>query len=146
MLSVNHYTQEYIEACRARVTSQVTAYKRLIVTASTDAVADFEPQFFSAMVLSLDAYFVHRSRDKEGKDGNALTEVRLLCNAILNNDHVMTADKTIAYDPATSVLKHNIGDEIRITEPEFTSLAAAFFHEIEEKYSASARALASSRA
>jgi len=142
MLFVNHYTQEYIDACRARVAAQVAAYKELVATANRAAAENFEPQFFNAMVITLDAYFVHRARAKEGKDGNALNEVRLLCNSILNNDNLMCADKSIKYVPAKAVLRYNVGDEITLTEPEFTALADAFFDEMEEKYSANRPTLA----
>lgn len=87
------------------------------------------------MVITLDAYFVHRARAKEGKDGNALNEVRLLCNSILNNDNVMSVDKSLKYLPTKAVLRYAAGDEIKLTEPEFTALADGFFDEIEEKYS-----------
>ncbi len=35
------------------------------------------------MILALGHYFVHRGRHTEGKDGNPLTEVRMLCDAIM---------------------------------------------------------------
>jgi hypothetical protein len=57
------------------------------------------------MVLILDTYFTHRSRTTEGKDGNPLNEVRVLCNSILENKRVLRADKSIKLKPETSVLK-----------------------------------------
>jgi hypothetical protein len=55
----------------------------------------------------------------------------MLGTSMLTNDNVMCADKTIKYDPAKSVLKYKIGDEIKLNEADFRSLASAFFAEIE---------------
>jgi hypothetical protein len=41
----------------------------------------------------------------EGKDGNPLNEVRVLCNSILENKSVLRANKTIKLKPDASVLK-----------------------------------------
>jgi len=121
MLCVNNYTQKYIDECRARVAAQVSAYQALVATARNktatnepllnDSIEAFEPHFFNNMVLTLDSYFVHRARAKEKKDGNALNEMRMLCNSMMNNNNMMCADKTIKFDPATSVLKYRVGDE-----------------------------------
>jgi hypothetical protein len=64
------------------------------------------------MVLVLDTYFCHRSRTIEGKDGNALNEVRVLCNLIPGNKCVLGADVTIRLDPDMSVLKLKLGYSI----------------------------------
>jgi hypothetical protein len=144
MLSVDHYSQTYVDGCRARVDTQIAAYEDLIA-AATDldrndktrlgaAIATFEPLFFNNMVLVLDNSFLHRSRNMEGKDGNPLNEVRVLCNSLLNNGGVMASDKQIKLDPATSSLKYQVGDEIKLSETDFVLLAKAFFAEIESKY------------
>jgi hypothetical protein len=72
MLSVNNYTQKYIDECRSRVAAQVSAYKAVVATARNQAATDeplldaaietFEPHFFNNMVLALDSYFFHRAR------------------------------------------------------------------------------------
>ena len=46
----------------------------------------------------------------------------------------MCADKAIKFDPAKSVLKYRIGDEIKLNEADFKRLSAAYFAEIEGKY------------
>jgi hypothetical protein len=112
----------------------MAAYQAGVATAKKGAVESFAPHFFNNMVLSLEIHFVHRTRGKEGKDGNALNEVRMLANSLMNNGGVLAADKTIKYDAAKSVLGYNIGDEIKVDETGFTRLATAFFAEIEKKF------------
>jgi hypothetical protein len=70
----------------------------------------------------------------EGKDGNPLNEVRVLCTTLMENDGVLAADKQIRLRPETSVLHLAVGDEIRLTQGEFVRLAEGFFAEIEKKY------------
>ncbi|MEX1264623.1 MAG: DUF6596 domain-containing protein [Actinomycetota bacterium] len=77
---------------------------------------------------------VPRTRALEKKDGNPLNEVRVLCNSMLNNDGIMTADKTIRLDPARSLLKYQVGDTIKLNEGDFLLLSKAFFAEIENMY------------
>ena len=142
MLCMNNYTQEYVDECRAKIDAQVAAYRDLVAAAGdtpstarlVDAAYAFEPTFFNNMVLVLDNYFVHRSRTLEKKDGNPLNEVRMLCNSILNNNGMLTADKSIKLDTTRSVLRHQFGDEIKIREADFVQLAKAFFAEVEAKY------------
>jgi hypothetical protein len=98
------------------------------------AVELFEPVFFNNMVLVLDTYFCHRSSTIEGKDGNPLNEVRVLCNSILENKSVLRADKAIKLTPDTSVLKLKIGDPIALCKTDFSLLSKAFFDEIERKF------------
>jgi hypothetical protein len=86
------------------------------------------------MVLVLENHFVHRSRTMEGKDGNPLNEVRILCNSTMNNNNKMCTDKTIKFNPAKSVLKYQVGDEIKLNKAGFLQLSNAFFAEIESKY------------
>jgi hypothetical protein len=112
---------------------------------STARLTICEATFFNNLVLILDDLFVHRLRTVEGKDGNALNEVRVLCNSILNNRSVMTADNVSAMEafaglsaiklsPAKSVLKYQAGDEIKLNDANFPRLCQAFFAEIERKY------------
>jgi len=134
MLGISSYTQDYIDACRARVESQLAAYRDLVGAAPGQAVAAFAPVFFDNMVLVLDSYFLHRLRTKEGKDGNPLNEVRVLCTSMLVNGSVLAADRTIRLKPETSVLGLAVGDEISLDEPAFVRLAEAYFAEIEARF------------
>ena len=53
---------------------------------------------------------------------------------MMNNNNTMCADKTIKFDPAKSVLKCRVGDEIKLNEADFILLSSGFFAEIESKY------------
>jgi hypothetical protein len=143
VLSVSKYEKAYVDACRARMEGQLAAYAALISTRSAEkgsdpafgtAVRSFQPVFFDHMVLVLDDYFLHRSRTTEGKDGNPLNEVRMLCNSILHNGNVFSTDKTIKFKPENSVLKLKFGDEVRLDPGEFRRLFEAYFAEIEKKF------------
>jgi uncharacterized damage-inducible protein DinB len=69
MLSVNNYTQKYIDECRSRVAEHLSAYQALVAAARNQAGIDepllsaaieaFEPHFFNNTVLALNSYFVH---------------------------------------------------------------------------------------
>ena len=135
MLSVNSYPKEYVDACRARTKAQVAAYRKVVKSATNaTAITAFEPVFFNNMLLVLDESFMHRSRNMEGKDGNPMNEVRVLCNSILQNDGVMAADKTIRMKAERTVLQYDVGDEIRVSKSGFLELAEAFFAAIESTY------------
>jgi hypothetical protein len=77
---------------------------------------------------------VHRTRAIEGKDGNPLNEVRMICTSILHGGGVLTADKTIKYRPEASVLKLGVGDEIALDTSQFRLLLDAFLAEIERRF------------
>jgi len=79
------------------------------------------------LIVVLDGFFVHRSRTLEGKDGNPLNECRMICTSLLQNHGVLSADKIIKYRPEKSVVNLKIGDEVKLTEPDFTLLFRAFF-------------------
>ena len=137
MLAVTSYPQGYINECRARTDAQVAAHRAVAAAAGkakASDVAALDELFFKSLTLLLDYYFVHRTRAMEGKDGNPLNEVRMLCNSILRNNCVLAADKSIKYKPETSVLKLNIGDPIQIDEAQFVALSKAFFQEVARKF------------
>lgn len=136
MLVVKNYTQEYLDDSRSKISELISAYKKMVAETGCNGGLDaFEPLFFNHMVLALDHYFNHRGRTQEKKDGNPLNEVRILCDSIMDNNNKMSdADKTIKYDPEKSVLKYNVGDEIKLNEKNFEALSKAFFTEIEKKF------------
>jgi hypothetical protein len=53
----------------------------------------FEARFFNSQVLLLDHMFVHRLAGIEGKDGNPINEVRVLCNSLLLNKGKLQIEK-----------------------------------------------------
>ena len=136
MLCVNSYPKAYVDDCRARIDAQLSTYRALLKAARTGAggeaglataTARFEPPFFGHLVIALEAFFMHRSRALEQKDGNAMNEVRMLAASLIQHGGVLTADKTIKYDPAKSVLKLKIGEPIGLAEADFARLAKAYF-------------------
>ena len=135
MLGVRKYTESYVDRCRARVEADVSAFMDLAAHArGNGAMEAFEARFFNDMVLVLDHLFVHRLRTVEGKEGNALNEVRVLSDSLMENNGVLKADKSIKLSPAKSVLGCQAGDEIKLKEADFVRLSEAFFAEIEGRY------------
>jgi hypothetical protein len=134
MLSVANYEQAYVDACRARIAAQLSAYDDVATTAGDAPLQAFEPQFCGHMVMALDNYFCHRARTLEGKDGNPLNEVRLLCTSLMSNGGRLVADKQIKLSPETSVLGYAVGDEIAISSADFARLSEAFLAQIERTY------------
>ena len=153
MLGMKRYSQEYIDECRSRVESGASAYRQLIAAARkhpsddalSSAIEELEAAFFNTMLLTLDYFFVHRLAGIEGKDGNPLNEVRILCNSMLLNQNIMSTvypkphasalgDKSMKLSPEKSILKHQFGDEIKLTEADFSRISEAFFEEMERKF------------
>lgn len=131
MLAVSKYEPEYVEQCRERVSADLAAYDR-IAGAANGALDGFESVFFNNMVLTLELQFVHRLRKAEGKDGNALNEVRILASSLVENGGVMLADKQVTFKDG-SLLGYAPGDQIALCEADFRTLSAAFYKEIEAR-------------
>lgn len=141
MLGRENYTKEEIDMGRAMVEADLRAYRRLPDAAKTK---EFEAVFFNRAVQLLDYMFVHRLRAVEGKDGNPLIEVRVLCNSILLNEGKlqvetppewpMSAGRSLKLPPEKSVLKLKVGDVVKLSEAEFVRLSKAFFTALEEKF------------
>jgi hypothetical protein len=139
MLGVRNYSREYVDACRASVDADVAAFRDLVAIArqqscSSPDIEASEAAFFNNMLLVLDYLFVHRLRVVEGKDGNPLNEVRLLCESLLEHGGVMTFDKSIKLAPEKSVLGYRAGDKIRLVEADFARICSAYFAEIEARF------------
>jgi len=141
MLGMKTYAREYIDACRARVDADLLAYRKQVGKAPSK---EFEARFFNNQVLLLDYMFVHRLTGIEGKDGNPLNEVRVLCNSILLNKGKIQVDRLPGWPNSASsgiklpleksVLKLNAGDEVKLNENDFVRLSKAFFAELEKRY------------
>jgi hypothetical protein len=141
MLGMKTYPQDYIDTCRARVDADLRTYRK---QAGKPPSTEFEACFFNNEVLLLDYMFVHRLAGIEGKDGNPLNEVRVLCNSLLLNRGKLQVERlpgwpnsagaTTKVTPETSVLKLKVGDQVKLTEANFVRLSKAFLAEIEKKY------------
>jgi len=141
VLGMKKYPKAYIAACRARVDADLRAYRSAVGKTPS---REFEARFFDDQVLLLDYMFVHRLSGIEGKDGNPLNEVRVLCNSILLNRGKLQVDKLpewpnsavagIKLPPEKSVLKLKSSDEVRLSEADFERLSKAFFAELEKKF------------
>ncbi len=141
MLGMKKYPKDYIAACRARVDADLRAYRDGVGKAATK---EFEARFFNDQVLLLDYMFVHRLTGTEGKDGNPLNEVRVLCNSLLLNRGRVQVDRLpgwpnsassgMTLPPEKSVLKLEAGDEVRLSGADFARLYKAFFAELEKRF------------
>ena len=141
MLGMKKYPKAYIAACRARVDADLRAYRSAVGKTPS---REFEARFFDDQVLLLDYMFVHRLSGIEGKDGNPLNEVRVLCNSILLNRGKLQVDRLpgwpnsavagIKLPPEKSVLKLKAGDDVRPSEADFERLSKAFFIELDKKF------------
>ena len=132
---INTYPREYIAECRASMEAQLRTHRALAARVTCPAALEtFDVPFYNNLLMVMDCYFVHRDPAREGNDGNALNEVRLLCTSLLHNDGVLAADRSIKYDPARAVLKLQVGDMIRMGDADFTRLYKAFFSEIEARF------------
>jgi len=135
------YSKDYIAACRARVDADLGTYRKQVGNAPSK---EFEARFFNDQVLLLDYMFVHRLTGIEGKDGNPLNEVRVLCNSLLLNQGRLQVDRLPGWPnsastgmelpPEKSVLKLKVGEEVRLNESDFVRLSKAFFAELEKKF------------
>ncbi|WP_120337873.1 hypothetical protein [Cryobacterium soli] len=138
MLGRKTYTLDEINAARFSVAEQLAAYATLAAETTGDtaqaALNDFEPLFCNNLVLALDRFFVHRVRAITGTDSNALNEVELIAASLLTNHAVLRGDTVLKYVPAKTVLKLEVGDDIRLTAAEFESLSNAFFAELEARF------------
>src|SRR6266542_3915906 len=109
MLSVKTYSLEYIQQCRKQFNADWEKLNSLSMPKATEhAMARY-------LLFSLELMFVHRLRAQEGKDGNPLNEVRMLCTSLVTDKGVLLADSTIQYKDEKAVLKIPLGGEIILT-------------------------------
>lgn len=135
MPAVNTYPSGYVAACRKRIDAQIAAYLNLADGSSPEVRSAFDEQFFANLVLVLQQMFADRARGREGKDGNALNEVRAIAVSVLDHDGRMAVDETTKLKATTSVLGFEPGERIVLDTDRFARLSAAYFVEIEARFS-----------
>ena len=136
MLGRKDYTQEEFDHARVAVATQLATYAKLakLVGKASSTLDEFETVFFNNMVIVLDRYFVHRIRPVTGKDGNALNEVELIADSLMNNEGVFRGNNVIKYVPESSVVGLRTGDAIKLEAADFERLSDAFFDELKRKF------------
>ena len=136
MLGRKDYTQDEFDHARAAVATQLTSYAKVakLIGKASPTLDEFETVFFNNMVIVLDRYFVHRIRPVTGKDNNALNEVELIADALMNNAGTFRGNNVIKYVPESSVLKLRTGDVIALEADDFDRLADAFFDELKRRF------------
>jgi glutamine phosphoribosylpyrophosphate amidotransferase len=142
MLGRKDYTQDEYDQARAAVAQQIASFKKVATIVDkaggdkkTAAAFDgFEAVYFNNMAVVLDRYFVHRVRMATGKDGNAINELELITDSLMNNAGTFRGNNVIKYVPESSVLKLKVGDPIALSLDDFERLADAFFEELNRKF------------
>lgn len=128
MLGRKNYPREYIERCRRDVEAQIEEFNDLPPVTST-----FARRLAGHLVIVMDACFVNRLRATEGKDGNALNEVRLLAQSLMYGD-VVVDDSTVTWTKDAMVLGLTKGDDLELTISDVDRLQRAFFAQMIDKY------------
>lgn len=135
MLARTSYDPSQVEACRTLFAELLQSWGKVAARSEAAARAGAEVRVFNQMVVALDGWFVHRQRGLEGKDGNALNEVRLIALGITANAGRFPSEASIKWRPEASITGLRPGDLIQITEVLFARLCAAFLAEISAKFS-----------
>ena len=130
MVARSSYPMSYIGAAQARIDAQVAAFDLV-----REPNPGFESIYFNNMVIVLDSFFANRMLEVEGRDGNALNEVRMLVASMTAGDSLVD-DPAIKYKASSSILGLAIGAPIAIMRQSFAALASAFFVELEKRFGA----------
>jgi hypothetical protein len=134
MLAQKTYPVDHINRCRQTVADRVTAYRTAVANTKPTDRATFEQLYCRDLIVLLDAWFMHRTRAVEGKDGNAANEVRMLAASIIHHNSIFTADTTIRYRATNSVTHLEIGDTINLTIDQTAQLATAYLDTITQRF------------
>lgn len=128
MLGRQNYPREYIEHCQEDIAAQIAEFREMPPVSKS-----FAERLASHLVIVMDACFTHRARNVEGKDGNALNEVRVLAQSLMYGS-IVVEDSTVTWDTENMVLGLTKGDEIELTMGQVDHLQRAFFAELTRKY------------
>ena len=129
MLDRSSYTSDQIESCRDHADSLLAAWAANDIEDGT-----LEVLVFTQGVVTLDAWFAHRLRDREGEDGNPMNEVRVIADSVVGNGGTLRVDGPITWVAEHTVLGLAVGDEIEVMADDYERLAAAYLAEIEATY------------
>lgn len=136
MLGRNSYPTAQIAACRKDMADMAATWRAVASRSEPIARQEAEAQVFNQMVVALEGWFVHRLRGLEGKDGNPMNEVRLLALGVTTRNGWFPADPTIRWAAESSVTGYAPGDRIRLSEPIFSRLAAAYLDAVAATFAA----------
>ena len=138
MLGRKTYEPEELARARGALRRQLGAWddlaKATVDPEARSALEALEPEFFNGLVRVLDRDFVHRVRMVTGTGNNALNEVELLTESLMNNGGVLRTGAVVTYDPARSVTGLRAGERIALDRDTFERLADSFFATLEEKF------------
>jgi hypothetical protein len=134
MLAQKTYQSEHIGRCRQTISERIAAYRTAVANTKPSDRSTFEQLYCRDLVVLLDAWFMHRTRAVEGKDGNPANEVRMLATSIIHHNSILTADTTIRYRATNSVTELEIGDAINLTIDQTAQLAAAYLDTITQRF------------
>ncbi len=128
MLGRKTYPREYIARCQRDIEAQIAEFNDLPPVTST-----FASRLAGHLVIVMDACFVNRLRATEGKDGNALNEVRLLAQSLMYGEAVVD-DSTVTWNTEDMVLGLTKGDDLELSISDVDKLQRAFFVAMLDRY------------
>jgi hypothetical protein len=134
--------EDYIDACRARVESQIVAFREFAGAVSRVGIEDhpslesmlesLEYDYFNNMVIVLHAYFADRVDHDLRPAGPVATEVAVLRRSLIEGDGALLGDEDAP--GVRGILGLAPGDSIQLTQHSFSRLAGAYFAEIERRH------------
>ena len=134
MLARTSYDPSQIATCRTVFAEMLESWRRLAARTGAAARAEAEVRVFNQMVVALDGWFVHRQRSLEGREGDALHEVRLLALGITTHRGIFPQEGATHWQAETSISGLAPGDAIRIGEALFTRLCDAFLEAMTARF------------
>lgn len=132
--------QDYIDTCRARVESQIVAFREFAGAVSRvgsdgdpgleSMLESLEYDYFNNLVIVLHACFADRVDHGLRPPGPIATEVATLRRSLIEGDGALLGDDDA---PTSGILGLAPGDSIQLTQRSFSRLAGAYFAELERR-------------
>ncbi len=123
MLGQSRYPASQVMQTRQEFAELAAGWRMVSAASAPQARADAEVQIFNQMVVALEGRLAPRWRGADGREGPALTEVRLLALGVTANGGVFPDDEKSRWKPDSSVTGYRAGDRIALTEEVFSRLA-----------------------